>query len=559
MFLVASAGCLPGCHSVSSLQQIMNNLHLLSSCKTGNTEAVKQCLEAGADVNCYDGWPLRRAVRHNQPEVWQLLLSPDLNINVNLVNQYGLSSLHTAARFGVTSAVQSLLSVPSLQPNLKTNTGATPLFVAVKYARLEVVDVLISDSRIDLNCIDLKNRCLVDVVGVSVPDCDETKRNTICDLIKVEENKRKLKQKKIEALRPEQILVRHAKEKLDKLINDLEEKQTSELLMFQENIDNDKKEFNVKQTEERDIFFSKIHDEEQQFFYSQEVQKNIFLSKMARKKYLFERMQEELREEYLTFEKQSFEEFREKQMEEKETLIFTQNSPHRKYSRSSRWSLSSFEIAQLMASKSEDLMSRSLEGVSLVSDNDKESSPCDNSEVSAVKDKTLRKHSCPPLFTGVNILSNSVSSSANISPVPSLELIPHAELVASIPATCPNIKALLTLKMLSAEESPEEEPDSPLLQATYLTYPLMSNFVLPTVGQSAKSTPRVSRKNTMEVVKEESDEDASVVNYNTVSGMVKVSSFNSNSSSSLESDFKLRRRSSSDSDISRTREGCWFP
>ena len=62
----------------------------------------------------------------------------------------------------------------------------------------------------------------------------------------------------------------------------------------------------------------------------------------------------------------------------------------------------------------------------------------------------------------------------------------------------------------------------------------------------------------MEVVKEESDEDASVINYNTVGGMVKVSSFNSNSSSSLESDFKLRRRSSSDSDISKTRDSCWF-
>ena len=62
----------------------------------------------------------------------------------------------------------------------------------------------------------------------------------------------------------------------------------------------------------------------------------------------------------------------------------------------------------------------------------------------------------------------------------------------------------------------------------------------------------------MEVLKEESDEDASVINYNTVTGMVKVSSFNSNSSSSIESDFKLRRRSSSDSEISRNRDSCWF-
>ena len=513
----------------------MYNLQLLSSCKTGNTEAARLAVEAGADVNCYEGWPLRRAVRHSRTEVWQYLLSPDLSVNINLVNQYGLSVLHTAARFGVVEAVQSLLLVPSLQPNIKTNTGATPLYVAAKYARLEVVEVLVSDSRVDLNCSDFKNRNIHEVVGISIADCDESLKVSICDVIRVEENKRKIKQKKIEAVRPEQILVRHAKEKLDKLINDLEEKQKAEVMMFQENQENDKKEFNVKQAREKERFLAKIQEEERQFLYNQEVQRDSFLSKIVRKKYLFERMQEDLREEYLTFKKQSFEEFRERQMGEKESLIFTQNSPQLKCSRPSRWSLPSFEIARLMT-PSEDLMSRSLEGVLLdsVSDSDQES------------------------FTEENSSLRKVSSSSSISPVPSLELVPNTDIVSTIPDTCPNIKTLLTLKMLGSEDIPEEERDSSPLHSSYLTYPLKSNSVHQSLGLSAKSTPRICRKNTMEVVKEESDEDASVINYNTVTGMVKVSSFNSNSSSSLESDFKLRRRSSSDSDISKTRDSCWF-
>ena len=554
----------------------MNNLSLVSSCKSGNLEAVVQCLQDGADVNCYEGWPLRRAVRHNRSEVWRHLLA-NCEVNINLANQHGLSSLHTAARFGVVSAVQSLLLMPNIHPNMKTQTGATPLFVAVKYARLEVVEVLVNDPRVDLCCQDFQNRSPSQVVGVSVTDCDELIKNNICDLIRQEENRRRIKQKKIEAARPEQILVRQAKEKLDKFINDLEEKQKSELLMFQENLDNDRREFHVKQEEEKYNFFSKMQSEEKEFHCDQERQKTIFLSRIARKKYLFERMQEDLREEYLAFKKQTFEDFKEKQLEEKETLLVSQNSPRQSRARPNRWSFFSLEVARLLSEHGEageDLLTRGLGGAGpAVSLSDKERSTCNSRGLTALQSGSARKLSCPPTLSDVlpsppplppltRQWSSSSNTSGNPSPVPSLELI--SDLISSIPPTCPNIKALLALNILSGEEQPgEEEPDStpssPLLHASYLTYPFKTSSHSQQVSPlSTKSTPRITRKNTMEVVKEESDEDASVINYNIITGMVNVSSFNSNSSSSLESDFKLRRRSSSDSDIGRTREGCWF-
>ena len=554
----------------------MTNLSLLSSCKSGNLEAVLQCLQAGADVNCYEGWPLRRAVRHNRSEVWRHLLA-SCEVNINLVNQHGLSCLHTAARFGVVSAVQSLLAQPNIHPNIKTQTGATPLFVAVKYARLEVVEVLVNDARVDLCCQDFQNRSLTQVVGVSVTDCDEVVKHNICDLIKQEENRRKIKQKKIEAVRPEQILVRQAKEKLDKFINDLEEKQKSELLMFQENLDNDRREFHVKQEEEKESFFYKIQSEEEEFLCEQERQKTIFLSKIARKKYLFERMQEDLREEYLAFKKQTFDDFKERQLEEKETLIISQNSPSQSRARPGRWSFFSLEVSRLLAhhgEPDEDLLSRGLAGAGPERPDYERSAGDGRGLTTAVKSSSARKLSCPPTLSDAQPTppllpaltrqwSSPSNTSGNPSPVPSLELI--SDLISSIPDTCPNIKALLALNILSGEEVAAEEerdstPSSPLLHTSYLTYPFKtSSHSQPGGGGlSTKSTPRITRKNTMEVVKEESDEDASVINYNTISGMVKVSSFNSNSSSSLESDFKLRRRSSSDSDIGRTREGCWF-
>ena len=69
----------------------------LTACKEGDVEVVVDCVNRGVDINCCDGWPLRRAVRYNRSHVWQYLLSSS-DIDVNLVNQYGMSSLHTAAR-----------------------------------------------------------------------------------------------------------------------------------------------------------------------------------------------------------------------------------------------------------------------------------------------------------------------------------------------------------------------------------------------------------------------------------------------------------------------------
>lgn len=138
----------------------------LEGCKIGNLGVVGHAMNSGVDVNASYGWALRRAVRYNQPGVWNLLLK-NTNIQVNITNQYGLSALHTACRFNIVSAVKDLLSHPDIQLNEKTMLGSSPLMVAAKYCNWEVLQMLLNDSRVDASTLDNMGRTIDQVIGVA--------------------------------------------------------------------------------------------------------------------------------------------------------------------------------------------------------------------------------------------------------------------------------------------------------------------------------------------------------------------------------------------------------
>ena len=114
----------------------------LEACKTGDIEIVRVALDHNVDVNVQAGWGLRRAVRYNQPEVWQYLLG-HRNIQANLRNRHGLSALHTACRFNVPGAIFDLLKHQDIVVNEKSSQGSSPIMVAVKYCRREALEVII--------------------------------------------------------------------------------------------------------------------------------------------------------------------------------------------------------------------------------------------------------------------------------------------------------------------------------------------------------------------------------------------------------------------------------
>ena len=162
----------------------------------------------------------------------------------------------------------------------------------------------------------------------------------------MEASRREAKRRKLEAVHPEQILVRQARERLNRLIGDLEELQRAELASFQQNLENDKREFVDKQEEQKETFLAKIQQEERLFFYNHDIQTSKFMSRMSRKKFQFERMQQELKEEFSSMEKHRISEFKNKQTKQKENLL---SRKAEKDSAAPRSRSTSYEVSQLTA------------------------------------------------------------------------------------------------------------------------------------------------------------------------------------------------------------------
>jgi len=144
-----------------SLEQLF-----LLACKNGDIESVRLAISLQVDINFQAGWPLRRAIRYNHPQIWESLLLDNF-LQVNLANRHGLTALHTACRFNIGSAVSDLLRRPAILINERTVLGSTPLMVAVKYVSKQAVQILVRDRRVDLDVVDNRQRRLEDVVGLA--------------------------------------------------------------------------------------------------------------------------------------------------------------------------------------------------------------------------------------------------------------------------------------------------------------------------------------------------------------------------------------------------------
>lgn len=152
----------------------------LEACKRGNLMLIIILLQKDININCENGFGLRRAIRHNQKIIWQYLLErPD--INVNLKNQYGQTALHTAARFNVSDAVSDLLKSKKIDVNSKSNLGSTPAMVAAKYGSELSLKILLNDERVSLLSTDYKGRKVEQLINIAIETC--TKQNNIRNIL----------------------------------------------------------------------------------------------------------------------------------------------------------------------------------------------------------------------------------------------------------------------------------------------------------------------------------------------------------------------------------------
>ena len=115
------------------------SVDIWEAARTGNIEAVKQHLAAGADVNAKDeaGWTLLHEV--GTKEVAELLIAE--GADVNAMNMWGGTPLQWAARGGHKEIVELLIENEA-DLNVKDKGGLTSLDWAIYYHHPETTDLL---------------------------------------------------------------------------------------------------------------------------------------------------------------------------------------------------------------------------------------------------------------------------------------------------------------------------------------------------------------------------------------------------------------------------------
>ncbi len=125
-----AAVLLVGCVTIQSIEPTtvkVPDISIWQAAQTGNTEALKQHLFAGADVNAKDdlsSTPLLYAVGRGHMELVELLIAKGADMNVKANEEW--TPLHTTALEGNKEVVE-LLIAKGVDVNAKDVDGKTPL------------------------------------------------------------------------------------------------------------------------------------------------------------------------------------------------------------------------------------------------------------------------------------------------------------------------------------------------------------------------------------------------------------------------------------------------
>ncbi|EKJ76554.1 hypothetical protein FPSE_03314 [Fusarium pseudograminearum CS3096] len=124
----------------------------------GSVEIVKYLLDEGALLEevTNDGHDtMDIAVSRGQLDILECLIeaSPEGTIN-NARPNFGGSRLHMATYGHHTKSVETLLSIPGIEPNRIDNSGRTALLLAAREGFDDIVQILVDDARVDPNLID---------------------------------------------------------------------------------------------------------------------------------------------------------------------------------------------------------------------------------------------------------------------------------------------------------------------------------------------------------------------------------------------------------------------
>jgi len=118
------------------------DISIHEAARTGNIEAVKQHLAAGADVNAKDdsfgGTPLHYAAMEGHMEIVELLITKGADVNAK--DGRGRTPLHSAT----TKKIAELLVAAGANVNAKGDGGWTPLHSGAIQGHKEIAELLIA-------------------------------------------------------------------------------------------------------------------------------------------------------------------------------------------------------------------------------------------------------------------------------------------------------------------------------------------------------------------------------------------------------------------------------
>ena len=72
------------------------------------------------------------------------------SVDLNIRDNSGYTPLHTACEYGQLEVIKFLLSLPSVDVNIQSNSGYTPLHSACRYSQLDIIKFLVSLPSVDV-------------------------------------------------------------------------------------------------------------------------------------------------------------------------------------------------------------------------------------------------------------------------------------------------------------------------------------------------------------------------------------------------------------------------
>ena len=258
----------------------------------------------------------------------------------------------------------------------------------------------------------------------------------------------------------------------------MDETQSVELMRFNENMENTGKEFNYKQQSEWETFLGNLNKSWDSFLSIQENERNEFLSKLEMRKSVFLSTQKETQEEFyaneeylqIKFKEKQFDEFSSLQMREECKSLTARKSISTCPTWDSQWGYLSGNNKQLTSTTGHKQKGRS-------NSSRRNSAPVCSAVWSAVSDASHSFLTCTEEGQirqqgGQNMIQ---MNNQTPSPVPSLEFVVQNKKKMTEPTT--NYQA-------NKEEETNTRPSKPMPR-----------------------TPKLSRKNTLDILKEEEEKD----------------------------------------------------